>query len=331
MNSNLLKNKKILLFATHSFGYEDEIKSKMEDMGATVDYFDERPSNTFFAKALIRINRNLVSLQIESYYKNICKQVQAQNYDYIIFIKGESVSKATLQRLKLEHPHAKMILYLWDSVRNNKNALNILNHFDKILSFDKDDVQKYGFIFRPLFYIEEYRQIADKTTFVYDTLFVGTVHSDRYAFVKTIHQQLNTFGKKMYFYFFFRSIVLYYKKKLFDITYKEANVSDFNFVPVGKTELLTLIAKSACIIDIQHPKQTGLTMRTIEALGACRKLITTNEFIKTYDFYCPDNILIVDRKRPVVNIDFLNTSYQKLDDNIYNSYSLESWINDIVI
>jgi hypothetical protein len=331
MISIILKDKKILLFANKLFGYENDIKSKMEQMGAIVDYFDERPSNTFVAKAIIRINRNLFSHRIKSYYKSICKQVESQNYDYIIFIKGESVSKDILRYLKQTHPQAKMILYLWDSIRNNKNALNNLDCFDKILSFDKEDVEKYGFIFRPLFYIDEYKHIANETKYVYDALFVGTVHSDRYSFVKAIQQQLNTFEKKMYTYFFFRSIIIYYKRKLFDETYKKTKSSDFNFVPLKKTELLTLISQSACLIDIQHPKQTGLTMRTIEALGACRKLITTNEFIKTYNFYCPDNILVVDRKKPVIDINFLNTPYKKLDDNIYNKYTLDAWINDIVI
>jgi hypothetical protein len=331
MNSIILKDKKILLFVNKLFGYEHDIKSKMEQMGAHVDYFDERPSNSFIAKAIIRINRNLFSRRIESYYKNICKQIEFQNYDYIIFIKGESVSKDTLRCLKQKHPQAKMILYLWDSIHNNKNALNNLDCFDKILSFDKEDVKKYGFIFRPLFYTDEYKQITTEMKYVYDALFVGTIHSDRYLFVKTIQQQLNTFGKKMYTYLFFRSIIIYYKKKLFDVTYKKTKSSDFNFDPLKKTDLLTLISQSACLIDIQHPKQTGLTMRTIEALGACRKLITTNEFIKTYNFYCPNNILVVDRKKPVINIDFMNTPYKKLDDNIYNSYALESWINDIVI
>jgi hypothetical protein len=328
---SILKNKTILLFAADLFGYELAIKFKMEEMGATVDYFDERPSNTFLAKALIRINRNLFSHRIASYYDNICKQVQPQNYDYIIFIKGESVSKSTLQRLKQEHSHAKMILYLWDSIRNNKNTVNNLDCFDKVLSFDKNDVQKYGFIFRPLFYLDDYKQIASKTIFTYDALFVGTVHSDRYVFVKTIQQQLNAFGKKMYTYFFFRSIILYYKKKLLDTTYKKTKRSDFQFTPLKNAELLTLIAHSACLVDIQHPNQTGLTMRTIEALGSCRKLITTNESITTYNFYNPNNILVVDRKEPVVDIGFLNTMYIKLENNVYNSYSIESWISDVVL
>jgi hypothetical protein len=327
---NCLKDKKVLFFAANSFGYEHAIKSKMEEMGAIVDYFDERPANTFIVKALIRINRNFLSRHIGQYYRKICDQVQAQNYDYIIFIKGESVSKVTLKRLRQEHPHAKIVLYLWDSISNNRNVRSKLSYFDKILSFDRDDVQKYGFVFRPLFYLDDYKQVASQAAFTYDALFVGTVHSDRYIFVKNIEKQCSAFGKKMYTYFFFRSAILYYRKKLLDVTYKKTKRTDFRFVSLKKAELLALISQSACLVDVQHPKQTGLTMRTIEALGARRKLITTNETITTYNFYNAKNILVVDRKNPVINIDFLNTSYQELEDKIYNSYSIESWVNDII-
>lgn len=328
---NLIQNSNVLLFAANLFGYEIEIKSKMEQMGATVDYFDERPSNSFLSKALIRINRNFLGKEIEKYYDNIIKKTEGKEYDYIIFIKGESVSKSILSKMKKIHPHAQMILYLWDSIKNNKNALNNIEKFDKILSFDKNDVKKYGFIFRPLFYIDNYKEIAhQKPSSYYDVLFVGTVHSDRYFYVKEIEKQINEYGKQIYVYFFFRSVILYFRKKLFDKTYKNVRKKDFHFSSIPKKELINLVSKSKSLLDAQHPNQTGLTMRTIEALGAKRKLITTNAEIKEYDFYKCENILVVDRKVPIINKEFFETPYIEIEDEIYKKYSIEAWVNDII-
>ncbi|GHT02734.1 hypothetical protein AGMMS49525_06670 [Bacteroidia bacterium] len=327
---NIFENKKVLFFATKTFGYEIEIKSKMEALGASVELFDERPSNSFLTKALIRVNRKLLKRQITTYYNNIITKVREEDFDYIFFLRGEAVPNTILKQLRHDHSHAKMILYLWDSIRNNNNALNNLDCFDKILSFDKEDVQKYGFIFRPLFYGDAYKKLTKETSFVYDALFVGTVHSDRYLFAEKIRKQLDGFDKTMCTYYFFQSIILYYRKKMIDRTFRKTKRSDFQFSSLSKEKLLTLVNQSFCLVDVQHPKQTGLTMRTIESLGACRKLITTNEAIKHYDFYNANNILVVDRKNPVIPIELWETPYQNLETDMYNKYSIESWLNDIM-
>lgn len=68
----------------------------------------------------------------------------------------------------------------------------------------------------------------------------------------------------------------------------------------------------------------------MEALGAKRKLITTNSDVEFYDFYNPTNILIVDRNNPVINTEFLNSEYSELPDEIYEKYSINSWIEKLL-
>lgn len=72
----------------------------MEQMGAHVDYFDERPANTFLVKALIRINRNLLSRYIDRYHTKIIKSTKEKKYDYVFFIKGEAISIVNLNKIK---------------------------------------------------------------------------------------------------------------------------------------------------------------------------------------------------------------------------------------
>ena len=71
---DLLKNKRVLFFAADLFGYQNEIKKAIERQGALVDYFDERPANSFFVKALIRVRRSLLSVYIDSYYNKIIQR-----------------------------------------------------------------------------------------------------------------------------------------------------------------------------------------------------------------------------------------------------------------
>ena len=60
------------------------------------------------------------------------------------------------------------------------------------------------------------------------------------------------------------------------------------------------------------------------------KIITTNQFIQRYDFYNPTNILIIDRNNPVISDKFFEADYEAVPAEIYNKYSLESWIYEIL-
>ena len=63
--------KKILFISAKFFGYEVEIKKKLESFGSEVDFYDERPKNDFMTKALIRVNRNLLAKKNSQYYNDI--------------------------------------------------------------------------------------------------------------------------------------------------------------------------------------------------------------------------------------------------------------------
>lgn len=325
-----LQGKRILFFSAHLFGYQNDIRLAMESVGAIVDYYDERPANNFLVKGVIRINRNLLAGYINHYYNKIIKETLQKEYDYVFFIKGESISASNVRRLKQFHPEANFITYHWDSIANNSNAQNLLPYFDRVFSFDKIDCERLGLHFLPLFYTPDYANIPyyDKEI-KYDMLFVGTTHSDRYKLVKRIEEQIIKMGGLCLTWFYFPSKILYYKMKIQNSYLRQIPVHTFHFKPMSKELLLQLYAGSRIIIDVQHPKQTGLTMRCIETLGAKRKLITTNYYITEYDFYNPDNILVVDRNLPYVPEKFLNEPYRDTPKEIYESYSIKNWLSSI--
>lgn len=324
------RGKRVLFLSASLFGYQNEIKKALEAKGAIVDYFDERPANTFFVKAMIRINRNFLAGYIDKYHKKIIEQTQTNRYDFIFITKGESISSRTIHSLRKIHLQAKFVIYHWDSIANNKNAIETLPFFDKVFSFDKLDCEKYSIEFLPLFFLEEYREVAQcKTQRDIDLLFIGTAHSDRYQLVQNIVAQFTKRGLKHFLYIYFPSSVLYYKMKLFNKSLLGTRKSDFKYTPISKEQIINIYKRTNVIVDIQHPRQTGLTMRTIEVIGAMRKLITTNACIKEYDFYNENNILVVDRDNPVVADSFLNSPYKQIPKNIYEKYSIGNWINTI--
>ena len=326
----ILKDKNILFFTASFLGFQNDIREALEAMGARVKWFDERLSTSTFTKAMIRLNRNLLSSKIYEYYNDIIEETKYDKYDYIFFVNIEAVSSIIIDKMKDIHPEARFILYEWDSIHNNKNALSVLDRFDNIWSFDKEDCKQFKMNFLPLFYNNEYSQIKKDCAKPYDVMFVGTVHSGRYSFVKKIMKQVNPDADKSFNWFYFPSKLLYYKTLLMDTEFRKlANSSDFRYTPLTKKELIQKVSETKVVIDAQHPKQTGLTMRTLETLGARRKLITTNQYVKEYDFYNHNNILVVDRDNPIVSREFIESSYEDLPKDVYEKYSLNSWLKTI--
>lgn len=326
-----LKNIKILFLCPLFFNYHKKIIKAMESLGAEVDFFDERPSNTVASKALLRINPKFVKLQINKYYEEITLKIKEKKYDYIFICQAEATPKSFLRDVKAMNPQAKMVLMLWDSVANKVNTLEKLDLFDKVFSFDKKDCDQFGLTFRPLFFDEEYERIANEDSpFMYDLFFVGTVHSDRYQILKKVKEQFERNQSSVFYYLYIPTKLMYYQRKLFTKELMDSHISEFSFVGMPSEQLTAKLKQSKTVIDIQHPKQSGLTMRTIEMLGANKKMITTNADIQNYDFYHPNNICIIDRENIVVPPEFITAPFTAVDEKIKERYSIKYFILDIL-
>lgn len=324
-------NKKILFFAPKFFNYEIEIKKKLEELGAQVDFYDERMDPSNLDKMIIRLKKNILNKRILNYYNNIIDKSIDVEYDFVFFLSPETITKELLKKLKKNQKTAKFIIYMYDSIKNKKNAREILDEFDSHFSFDKNDCEiDSRFKFRPLFYLDAYSKLAENNDDKkYDISFVGTVHSDRYSIIKAIKEQAIKNQLNVNFFMYFPSKVIYLAKKIFDKNYKDTDIKDFSFNSISKNRVLDIISNSKVILDIQHPKQVGLTMRTIEMLGMKKKLITTNADIKNYDFYNSDNIQIISRDNPVLDFSFIKSNYKEIDKKIYEKYSIGNWLEEI--
>lgn len=327
----MFKDKKILFFSASFFGYQLEICKSLTAHGAKVDFFDERPKNDFWTKATIRIDKRFMRRKIQKYYEDIINGTSEVVYDYVFFLKAEVITLEMLEQLKKRQLHAQFILYMWDSIKNCPATADLFPLFDKILSFDRKDVEKNPFLhFRPLFYIEEYASLkpigAEKE---YAITFIGTGHTDRYRLVSKVREFCKNHNLKGYFFMYLQDWKIFIVRKIFQKGFRNAKRSDFSFNPMNKFQIIKIIEKSNCILDIERAVQCGLTMRTIEILGASRKLITTNKDIVNYDFYNENNIMVIDRQNPVLLLNFIKGEYQSIDENVYDKYSLNSWLLEV--
>ena len=327
----MFKGKKILFFSASFFGYQLEIKNKLVELGAEVDFFDERPKNTFLYKSLIRIDKRIVKVPIQNYYRDIISRTKNNEYDYVFFLKAEVITLKILKELRAQNKKAKFVLYLWDSIQHDKPVKKLFPVFDKIFSFDLRDVENYPLLnFRPLFYLDTYNQISKINKKVEnDVIFIGTAHLDRVPVLMKIRNYCLSNNVKNYLFIYIQDWKLYYIWKAFFKSFRKAKKSDFSSVPLNKEDIKLIIEGAICVLDIEKSIQSGLTMRVIEVLGARRKLITTNKEIINYDFYNENNILVIDRDNPVISKSFIQSEYVDIDENVYKKYSLEYWLKEV--
>lgn len=320
-------SKKILLIALP--GHSNCICETMRQLGYDVVVINDKPNEGVVCKTLGRLKVPFYEKKIESYYKKKLKPYEKTGFDYIVSIRGEYTPANTLKYMKKQFCNTKLILYMWDSLKNNKNIEKKWDLYDKIYTFDRIDYLDHSdrINFLPLYYYEKFvPSDNNKNEREYDIAFIGTGHGDRVQIAKKVIEQCEKEGMKCYIYIFLPHWLIYLKNKLTNPYYKGISSKDIHYKMLPLEKAYEVYNHSKCIIDIESSSQHGLTMRTIEMIGLKKKMITTNKDIVNYDFYNSNNIMIAERDDFLIDSDFMKKPYELLEDKIYLKYSLANWI-----
>lgn len=324
-----LSSKKVLMFypygATKHYG--ESIKSELIRRGAIVYGYDERPSQKTLTKIVIRLFRKKVPQIFDKYIKKIIKKHSGEEFNYILICRGEAFTPLTIGHLKKSFPGAKVILYLWDILRTTKVGYNI-PCCDRAMSFDPDDVDaNEGLLFRPTFFVPEYRTVIDNSQPDKDIVFIGTLHSDRHKLISVLDDSFTKQGFKFYSYLYVPSLLVYIKDFILKFPY--IDIKKVHFTPISLRGTVEVLDDAKAILDINYTGQRSLSTRAFESMSARRKYITTNEEVKTYDFYNPNNILVIDINNPSIPTEFISTPFVPVSEDILYKYSVAGLVDDL--
>lgn len=326
-----ITGKKILFLSAHFFNYENAIVKQLMELGATVDFYNERPSDSIWTKGIIRVKSTWYQNKINKYYRKILQQTEGKNYDYFLLIKGESVPFFFLEEFAKKNPSATKIFYSYDAVTEYPKFLKLYPYFDKNFTFEPQDAQKYKLHFRPLFFLEDYQISKQPENIKYDIAFIGTAHTDRYLIGEKIRKLGDELNLKSFFYYYAPGKIAFLLKKIFDKNLQKFDVKKLNFKKLNHIEIVEIYKNSFSVLDINKPFQNGLTMRTFEAMASEKKILTTNFDIKNYPFFCEENIHILDRNNLKIDSGFFNSKFKKISPELLEMMSLDSWINCLFV
>lgn len=294
------------------------IKSFNENYDGNVFCFSERPSG-FFYNVSRTFNKSLRSFLEKRYLTKIKETINSVEIDHVIIIRGEIIDEDFINHLKYKNKKVKIINYQWDSVANNINILKTKDLYDKVISFDIKDCEKYQFDYLPLFWVKKsngYFGLNNKIGFI------GSYHSDRLNQLNELAVFFKEFDYKLS-YKLYIPFLAYIKNML------KGNVIPINKIFFRKKEFSDIelfYSNVSIVLELPSSTQVGVPLRLFESIAMNKYIIA--------DF---DRDFII-KSIPELSHYILNFSdikngkkHEISNDKIsINQFSLNSWVNKLL-
>lgn len=236
---------------------------------------------------------------------------EIDHYDVIII----EALKAKKKIIEYIHQHAsyktRVILWHWNTIFESSIQPNDpICKGCELWSFDPEDCRKYGMHFNTQYY-DSLRCEQRHHKIEQDVWFVGA-DKGRLTQLRQIQQEFE-------------------KRKIshkFHITKDGASDEKYPYkksIPYCRS--LKELIKSKAVLDVPKKNQNGLTLRPLEAMFHQKKLITTNAKIKSYDFYCSDNIFVIGEDSWESLADFINSPFNTSVKSVLQKYDIVEWMH----
>lgn len=182
--------------------------------------------------------------------------------------------------------NVKLMLLLNDSVDSSSGVMldakakKVFSlKWDRILSFDEKDCEKYGWKYTGCLYSS--RAGVRPSMDINDAYFIGKFTPDRENLILGVFNKLNRAGVKCRF-----DLWVPDKRKA-DLANGGKGIHYRRFYLKYK-KMLRYVRSSNCIIEVQKKGQNSPTLRWFEAIYFNKKLLTNNPNITKLPFYNPD-------------------------------------------
>lgn len=263
-------------------------------------------------KRVIRKISKLLKINLSSIYlnKKLSKIKDTNETQIIIF---DIFWSQEIDYLNKKFPKSKVKIWYWNQI-TSKDNIDYLKMKNRVYTFNKIDSVKYKINYIDQFYWNTQEEM--EANIEKQKVYCLALNKKRYEFIERIYIKLKKLGVDSEFYIVKDSNE---KSKILDLKKKFLSYS----------ENVEKIKENNCILEIVRDNQTGLTLRTLEALFFKKKLITNNKEIKKYDFYKPENILYIESEEDITMNFFM---VPKVDVSKYiDKYKIETWFDKITV
>ena len=329
---------KALFIGPQYLGIYKDIEQGLIDLGYDVDFIPQDQIREDPYYVAVNISRKeeeqkfLYEME-QQWRKRLASSTFSKKYDLLFVLDGMALHPCLFDILIERNPQIKRVNYLFDTIRGVYRFDKYFQYYNRIATFDKEESEKYKIDFLPIYWTNS----ADCcTTEGYEVFGCGAFKKDRYLLYDRVRRISNELGIKNY-------LRLYLpKRRFYHVKYLIHLILHTPYIPLRiyhskmiihsplSTDKYRLMLNSACVIvDTSAPHQDGLTARFMWALGSEKKIITNNKTVVEYDFYTPQQVLIVDSiLSDEVIKDFLLDKYETTNVNrdIIEKYRIDNWL-----
>lgn len=317
----------------------EELRTQGHDVSVIDDFFEYHDP-----KDMARCGR-LNTKKIESWNNSVSsywrkhEDVIARDYDLFISFNGWSINETAFELIDKYSPKCVKVQYCWDSFKFVDMRITE-EFFDKLYTFDIVDAQNPGWRLLPSFFV--HKETGDKESGEeYDLFMIGANHDNRYSFVRKVLRGLKPHNLNNYIKIYVPPITNLTLNFLIDcaksfLNFNHVHEMMFKYgfenkhlmtnAQISLDKYTEIMRKSRFILDDNRPGQAGLSPRFIRALAHRKKIVTTNKWACRYSFVDEGSVLIVDKGKPIVDIDFLKArdGYPLPPD--FETLELSSWV-----
>jgi hypothetical protein len=252
----------------HFYSFARIIAGALEGMGYEVtqanDEYPRNPAGRILAKLDLPISRWWTR---RVFQRDI---LAGKHFDLVLIVKGRGIGPELVADLK-RHA-ARVVGYHFDALTYDRACRRWGPFVDRVTTFDFRDAREQGWPVVELFSAQT--PLSPAPPVRYRISAIQRNHSDRLAYLDSVMEAL---GAKDSFVFLyekgvislamnaFRNPRLYWKWRK-HISFKSLSYADY----------IGVLSSSDFTLDYAHPRQTGSTMRSFEALAMGVKLITNN-------------------------------------------------------
>ena len=329
MSGHLKSSPRILLVSPLTFSYHVTICDALRQIGFDPIWWNDKASTSTLYKFTLRLLPRLTRLITEKHFIEQIDRLPADSLDHILLIKAEGMTARVVRHLRERQTSASLGLHLWDGKENINGIDKLVPLADAVSSFDPVDARDNGWNYRPLFARNVSMLEAGQEQKDFDWCFIGTIHSDRHRVISRL-RKATADATRIFVFAYFQSPMVLKLRKLIDWTLWSAPVGTLSTMPMSADEVARITARSRIVLDVEHPGQRGLTMRTIETLLAGNKLLTTNQHMLDCDLYDASRAQIIDRKAPHIDQVFLSLPVKPITKELRYRYSCEAWAKELI-
>lgn len=261
----------------------------------------------------------------EYHLKMLKKFLQNNNdFDGVIVIRPDIYSKKFVKKLKFRT--SKIVGFMWDGISETKykRLLKSRKFYDDMFSFNSEDIKNFTQLslkFAMNFYYPAMEGVTKNKKAV---KYVVSDNNKRHLIIDKIITELACYED---FEFDVRILIGNIDKSLLPLN-KNINYIR-NYIPYGTH--LKMMAESNISLDISPSYHKGISFRILESLYFQTKMISTNITLEMYDFYHPNNILIIRTDEDYQKIGkFIQLPFHPLSNKIMMKYRADNWIKNLL-